>query len=381
MSGENEEIIDSVMSGEPVTTTETPTPSTDNDVADKIMNDLDDMSRLNNDVATEPKAPKDDSAKGAKAPKDDTKTADDTDGNVRQNAHDQLRAKPDGKKRDLNTQSQQATDQGDRRYRALNTFLKEDENRNLVDNKGNIIAAAGPAREHFEAVKREGREAAELADNEIMKRFQLGQQFKGLYDEFKKMEAAKTTDRLDGIDVTPQEVTMIRDVLDTFKTNPQQAINKVLTYAKMSGTDLSKMGLNDTMDVSAVKTLVEDVVKSNLSPVKETLTGQQEAAKAEAEVQEFLGTFPEARNYIPQLIQAVNRFPDMPLSSAWAHLSKSIRNAQQKHAQTAAQQPPTQQTKTAVPVTRTKPKPSKTPTNASNQSWDDIARQVTQEFG
>jgi hypothetical protein len=114
----------------------------------------------------------------------------------------------------------------DKRSMALDTFLKEDENNNLVLDDGTIVATSGKSRTFFERVKREGREQREAAKRMAVSNMELAGKFKELYTAYDTALAQPKMDFATATGLPQEDIEPAIAMMKEYKTNPLEALKK-----------------------------------------------------------------------------------------------------------------------------------------------------------
>lgn len=248
------------------------------------------------------------------------------------------------------TEVKQATTEPTEKLPYLDRFLRQDKDGNLIVGDGVIIATAGASRTYYENMKKEGRAFRAQAEQLAVSNFELGKQFKSLFNEF---EAMKNTSPIKALEtqtgMTTVEIQDAVAIMKQYKTDPVTAIKSLLTQASMRGIDLKSIGINGGIDAATVQRAIENAIESRLSSqqatAKDPATQAQEAALQEA--QEFLDAFPDAIPHADIIAKAKDRFPDKSLPQLWAEFIRWQRKQQEveqeKQYQSRTEQQPQQQ--------------------------------------
>jgi hypothetical protein len=232
----------------------------------------------------------------------------------------------------------------------LDRFLREDEQGNLINAEGEVIAPAGKARAYYERVKKEGREARDHANRLALSNHNLGTKFKELFESHKKLE-----DQVAGgahqqmTQLTGMNEAEVQDVLNfarQYKQNPVEAIKGILTKAQLNGIDLSKLGVQGQLDPAMVRETIAGIVKEQISPISEQFSAQSREAQAAREVEEFERDFADLAEHHEVVAEAIRRTNGkMPLREIGLRLRASLQAAEQEQQNPPAQQqqPPQRQ--------------------------------------
>jgi hypothetical protein len=264
---------------------------------------------------------------------------------------------------------------------ALDRYLKEDENKNLVLDDGTIIAASGKARTFFERVKREGREQREAAKRMAVSNLELGNKFKELFGKYNEALAKPRMDLATETGLSETDVTASIDLMKSYKADPIAAVKKLLTQMHMNGINISTLGVGSAIDPATVKETLTSIVTDMLAkkaqadtPANQPMTAESAAAIAT----KFLNDYPEAAQYEEQIAKAKTQFPDMELDEIWMRFSAYLARQPEKAVeQYRSPQPSPQARQTPAPVTRRVTSPNR---EYANMSFEQIAQSIREDF-
>lgn len=262
--------------------------------------------------------------------------------------------------------------------RLLDTFLQEDEKGNLVNDAGEIIALAGKSRTYYEGLKNEARKQRKAASDLAVSHMQLAQQFKELYNEY-KTTAENGVSPIQSIvketGFSENEAKEAVNLLRQYKKDPINAIKNMLTQAKMSGIDVSKIGANISVDPASIRSSIEALLDERLKPLSDKASQDTDRDEAIREATEFFKTYPEARNFVGAIEQAKMQFPQMPLPEIWLRLRRELENrsSQQQQRSSTKHRRETRKTREA-------PKNVQAPVrDYSTMSFEEIANSIVKD--
>jgi len=267
----------------------------------------------------------------------------------------------------------------------LDTFLQDDGKGNLTLADGTIIAQAGKARAHFEAVKKAGREAREKAAEIASSSMKLAQRFQDLYTEYKDIEKGGMGHLAKTVGMTEAEVRDAITLMTEYKNNPVQAIKNILTRAHMSGINIKDIGFaNAPVDAATVTSVVRSQLQDLLGPLQQQREQAETNTKAVEEATKFLQAFPDAQKFVEPIEKAKAQFPDMSYYEIWARLLPYLPSVKDP-APTTAPQTDTTVVTTHQPPQQQQRQPGQRPYNTlrnpdySTMSFNDIAAQILKE--
>lgn len=283
------------------------------------------------------------------------------------------------KKDDQNKQRRQRKGQ----EKLLDTFLKEDAEGNLVNDAGEVIALAGKSRTYYEGLKNEARKQRKAATDLAVSNMQLAQQFKQLYDEYKGISESATSpiqSIVKDTGFTESEASEAIKLMQHYKKDPIEAIKNLLTQAKMSGIDISKIGANISVDPAVIRNTVQSLLDERLKPLTDNVQEQTAQQAANREAQTFLETYPEARQFAPAIAEAKRQFPQMSLPEIWLRLREKIeeRAHMQNQFITKHRKAPASRTKPSVPQVPSVKAPTR---DYSAMSFEDIKNSIIEDYG
>jgi len=354
--------------------------STSVDHREKLENDLLDMtaSPEEREAENEAQQKRKDKEKEAKAAADKKKAEEDKQKQQQTNQDD---------KSTNQQQTQQQTQQTDKKQvAALDRFLGEDDSGNLVLADGTIVAASGKAREHFEKVKREGREARDKLEEAAIEKSKLGQKFQQLYNAYNEQKNSpemKSISERTGMDVA--EVNDAINYMKAYKENPIEGLKKLLTKAASDGIDIKSLGVQGGFDPATMTDIVRQAMSAQNNSTQTEPDLKQLQQDAVKEAKKFLSDYPEATQHVSVLAQAKKKFPNASLQELWYGLLRHQRKLQEQEEQNAfttnvkksqSDNSDTQQQQQQQPRKRVSP-PT---TDYTNMSFSEIANSIKDEL-
>ena len=276
--------------------------------------------------------------------------------------------------------------------RLLDTFLKEDDNGNLLNNDGDIIALAGKSRTYYEGLRGEARKQRTAAETLAGQNLELSRRFAELYDEYKSMDHTRVTAAQSIVKETSfsdNEATNAIALMKQYKQDPIAAIKSLLTQAQASGIDVTQIGANITANPADMRQTMQTMLEEHTAPQREQENQDRIQAEANKEANAFLQTFPEAENFHVQISQAKMRYPKMSLQEIWFKLKPHIRQPQAQQQQQQQAQDHTmhgQEQQKQAPVVRKRrrvrnavPKVVVPTRDYGNMSFADIANSIKKD--
>lgn len=196
----------------------------------------------------------------------------------------------------------------------LTKEYKADGKGNLVDDKGKIVARAGPERTAFERTKK----ALSLKQQELngitqhlQKVAAAGKELLTKYNALK--EEASYGDKLG---LTKEESKEAIDVFNRMKHDAKSGLKYILTKMSLAGHDLTDLGVSGPLDASAV---AAEAIRKHIASTKPVEKSPEDQATETAN--QFLERFPRARQDIAIIAQAKQHAPEMSLDEIWVRLA------------------------------------------------------------
>lgn len=265
----------------------------------------------------------------------------------------------------------------------LDRFLKQDDKGNLVLADGTVIATNGKSRAYYEGLKKEARGYREAADKLAISSGQLAQKFTELHDAFTELKSTSgITSIVKETGMTQSEVNEGLRLMKSYKQNPVEAIKSLLTQARMSGIDLSSIGINGGIDPATIARAIADAKDSGQQNQPQLSEAEKSQRQAEKMVDSFFERNPEAIAFAEEIAGAAEKFPNVPLDEIWyrykiwqrdqlAKRSEQEFEPKQEPQRQQQQQPQRQQ------ITRLVNQPQR---NYGAMSIEDIAASVKKDF-
>ena len=310
--------------------------------------------------------------------------------NDKKKAAEQKPAQEQGKKPVDDNQGQQQQQQQQPAKETtpfLDRFLKQDEKGNLVLKDGTVIAMNGKSRAYYEGLKAEARSFRDNADKLALSSAQLARKFTELYEAHTELKNnSGITSIVKETGMSQSEVQEGLRLMKSYKANPIEAIKSLLTQARMSGIDLSSIGINGGIDPATIARAIEaakDVQQEKQTQLSEAEKSQQTAEKT---VDEFFARNPEALDHVEIIAQAADKFPNESLDMIWYKYKIWMRNQRAALSEQEFNNPQQQQIQKQEPInpqnnqrqiTRVVNNP---PRQYGAMSIDDIAASVKKDF-
>ena len=264
--------------------------------------------------------------------------------------------------------------------RLLDTFLDEDEEGNLIDASGEVIALAGKSRTYYEGLKNEARKQRGAANDLAVQNLQLSQKFKDLYDEYKGIKSNATSPVQSIVTETglnDTDATAAIQLMQQYKTDPIGAIKSLLTQAAQSGIDVGQIGANVSVDPALMQKQFDQALERHIKPLTEAQLRDRAHQEAVQEATQFLETFPEAVQYETQIAQAKGKFPQMSLAEIWMRLRRELDKQPERQPQQRQRQPQQRQPVQRQKVRRQKVRAPRV--DYSTMNYDEIAQSILKE--
>lgn len=212
-------------------------------------------------------------------------------------------------------------------------FYKEDANRNLIDDKGKVVARAGRERGLFTRMRQElvkaERDGIKLA-RRLTESAELLRKVWGMYKE----EKAKKSYAADH-GLSEEETKQVVDLAVLSKADPIAAAKKHLTLLHLNGIDITSLGVPGAVDAktiaSELKAHVDKRLEARDAPKDPAPSPEDVVAQAKQEVYDTLDKYPEAVPYVKFIAEVKNKFPAWSVEKCWLEL-KSQMQAQDRAA-------------------------------------------------
>lgn len=222
--------------------------------------------------------------------------------------------------------------------------VKYDKKGNLINAQGIVVARAGKeARLYVQAhTERTKAARAELAVQDIRGRFdQLTTLARNMATELQNARARDQ--QIQQLGLKPEEQMRAYQIFLELRDKPQEAVQKILTRAAASGIDVTKLGLEPGgFNPKSLVDMLRGEITQAMAPIQQRTQQEQQReqaaqdaeqrrATAETELNQFLTTNPEAREYLPAIHQILSRpeFKGMSLDHVWSKIQLNLlRNPQ-----------------------------------------------------
>lgn len=218
--------------------------------------------------------------------------------------------------------------------------VRADKKGNLIDPKtGRVVAPAGPARRFYESLISTRVKARKLEGEVISQRRLMMQAGNAIKDLKTKLEAKEAESNLPkSLGLSPDEHAEALQVFAKFK-NPAtalDAIKYVLTKAIQRGIDIKTLGVpaNTGLDIGVLTKDIVSQIEGKLQPLTNRLTAstkqEEEVGKVREEIDNFLSLNPEAKPYLPVLVNMAKQpeLAHLSLQEAWLRLLLHLRTRQ-----------------------------------------------------
>jgi hypothetical protein len=269
--------------------------------------------------------------------------------------------------------SQQGVDQGNEGQQQRQVSGPQD----LVDRDGNVIASGGKERRFYETAQKERSRAEGLA-NEVTS---LKQQ----------MEAINSAGTLGTqYNLSPEELTTGAQLISSYKNNPVETMQYMLTQAQASGHNVDGIGGGGSMDMQAVKQMLDTALQPLLSEHTERADTQEANDRALGIYNGFMTQHPDAAVHENSLARLLQEDPNLSPEAAYFklqnfYLQRSLdwtKPLEQLHKEFSA-------AKTSESTQQQLPEGGVATSNVTdtarvadvNTSTDDIIRQAMEEAG
>jgi hypothetical protein len=246
----------------------------------------------------------------------------------------------------------------------------------LVDAQGNVIATGGKERRFYETAQRE-KARADTATRDVST----------LQAQIEAINNAGTLGTQ--YDLTPEEVTTGAQLIASYKSNPVETIQYMLTQAQASGHNIDAIG-GGGLDMKAVKQMLDTALQPLVAEQHERVDTQEANDRALNIYNEFSTKHPDAAPHEDSLARLLQQEATLSPEAAYFKLrsfylernldwTKSLEQLQQE----AREQSPSANTQQAVPDGNiTNARVTDTAQVADvNTSTDDIIRQAMADAG
>ena len=175
----------------------------------------------------------------------------------------------------------------------------------LVDGKGNIIAAGGKERRFYETAQREKQRAEGLNKEVETLKVQL--------------QAINDAGNLGTqYSLSPEELTTGAQLIASYKENPVNTIKYMLTQAQANGYNIDDLGGN--VDMGAIKSLVENALAPLVSEQQQRIDTQEIEVRANEVYNGFITKYPDASIHESSLARLLTEDPSLSPEAAYYKL-------------------------------------------------------------
>jgi len=244
----------------------------------------------------------------------------------------------------------------------------------LVDAQGNVVATGGKERRFYETAQRE-KARADTATKEVST----------LQAQIEAINSAGTLSTQ--YDLTPEEMTTGAQIISSYKQNPVETIQYMLTQAQAAGHNIDAIG-GGGLDMKAVKQMMDTALQPLLTEQTERVDTQEANNRALEIYNEFSAKYPDAAPHEDSLARLLQQESTLSPEAAYFKLrsyyhergldwTKSLEQLQSQV------QPSSVNTQQAVPdgnVTDTRVTDTAQVADA-NTSTSDIIRQAMEDAG
>ena len=200
------------------------------------------------------------------------------------------------------TSSKQSTDGSTGEQQQQKTHGPQD----LLDRDGNVIAKGGVERRHYEAAQRE-KLRADTVTRELAT-------VKGQLEAIHNAGTVGTQYSL-----SPEEVTTGAQLIASYKNNPVETIQYMLTQAQSNGHNVDAIVSGGT-DMAAVKQMMDSALAPLLGKHKEEADTQAANEQATQVYNNFMSQYPDAAIHEDSLSRLLQQEPNLSVEAAYFKL-------------------------------------------------------------
>jgi len=198
--------------------------------------------------------------------------------------------------------SGQSTTQGDEGQQPAKTHGPQD----LLDANGNVIATGGKERRFYETARRE-KTRADQASREV----------ETLKAQLEAINSAGTIGTQ--YDLTPEEVSTGAQLIASYKKNPVETVQYMLTQLQGSGYNVDGI-TSGGVDMAAVKQMLDTALAPLVGDRQERLDTQEAYSRAEEIYNTFSSQFPDAQIHENSLARLLKADPSLSPEAAYYKL-------------------------------------------------------------
>ena len=285
------------------------------------------------------------------------------------------RTPPDSTEETPTTSSEQGTKGSDDQQQQQQVSGPQD----LVDANGNVIAAGGKERRFYETAQREKGRAEGLQ--------------KELETAKAQLQAVSDAGTLGNqYSLTPEELTTGAQLMASYKSNPAETIQYLLTQAQSNGYNVDNITGGGATDMNAVKQMLDNALAPLVQDRQEKVDGQAAQERALSNYNDFTTRYPDAAVHENSLSRLLQQEPNLSVEAAYYKLQSfySSRGLDWTKSLETLQQEQEAQKRSSVNTQPQPPEGGSVPTaNVTDTpqvadistSTDDIIRQAMAEAG
>mgnify|MGYP003632382438 CR=1 FL=1 len=177
----------------------------------------------------------------------------------------------------------------------------------LVDAQGNVIATGGKERRFYETAQREKQRAEGLTREVETLQAQL--------------EAINNAGSVGSqYDLSPEEVTTGAQIIAAYKNNPVETIEYMLTQAQASGHNVDAIGQNGSMNMNAVKQMVDSAIQPLVAEQYEREEIEAANDRAQEIYDNFNSQYPDSAVHEDSLARLLEQEPSLSPEAAYFKL-------------------------------------------------------------
>lgn len=259
--------------------------------------------------------------------------------------------------------------------------------RDLVDPiSGRVVARGGIERRVYEEGQRHARE-----NNQLKQQLNQAARQLGAVNEVSQ-EAMR-------LNVSPQDQVIAVRIMAEFMRDPVKTLETLVAEVKGKGYPIPflEQGINPGIDMTAIQRMIDSKMQPLTEQREQQQLQQQAHARAQADLDTFLGENTEAESNLDVLAEMLQAQPGLSLQNAYTKMIRWAHENQLDWTQSLKQQiarqrqqpnPPQHQQQTRpLPGGRSVQQASAPMANGAgaqyneNASWADIIRQTMQEYG
>ena len=176
----------------------------------------------------------------------------------------------------------------------------------LVDANGNLVATGGKERRFYETAQRE-KQRADASQAEVTT----------LKAQLEAINNAGTVGTQ--YSLTPEEVTTGAQIIASYKENPVETIQYMLTQAQASGHNIDAIG-GGGMDMKAVQQMLNNALAPLVGEHQERADTQEATDRAQQIYNDFSSKYPDAAPHENSLARLLQQEPSLSPEAAYFKL-------------------------------------------------------------